>query len=192
MNKKKLRAKLHLLILLTLVLLALLGVAAGKYLTTKSVGSGTFTVDARLAATLEVRESAAQRQSDGTYELTGETAQSGNSYVLLPGVDIPKDPKVVITGKTEIPAHLKLTVSCDNAAISYELTDAWVQEGGTNTYFYSTDGSTPAEITEDIAIDILEDNILRVSHTLLGAAGNTEPITFTATLTEVLETENSN
>lgn len=188
MKKTKFRAYLRRLIILALILLAMLSVAVGRYMTTIEAGGGTVTVNARLANSLAVQESKAVRQADGTYKLDDKTIVNSNEYYLIPGVDIPKNPYVVIEGKTPIPAHLYLTVqNVTNEAITYELHDCWVRQGSSNTYVYCADGTTPTEITADPdqVIYILKDNKVYVKQTLLGG-GATDPLSFTVNLKEVV------
>lgn len=184
MNKIKFRTRMRLLIVLTLLLLALVGFAVGKYKETIA-HTGDVTITAKLAQSLVVQEHKAEKQANGTYELSKTETVTENSYVLIPGVDIPKDPHVVITGKTPIPAYLYLKVECTNDAITYSLRNCWVQEGNTDTYFYSTDGTNPAQITADQTIYILGNDTVYVSQYLLSKASAGVPLKFTATLTEV-------
>ena len=185
MNKKETRTRLGLLIVLVLLLLALLGVAAGKYTTTmKRPGTVRFTVD--MADSLVVQEHQAQKQADGTYKLlTGTTTQ--NSYLLIPGLDIPKDPHVVITGKTKVPAHLYLTVEDGTTdEITFSLRDHWVRtDPQTNTYTYY-DGGQPAVITADQTVYILKDNTVYISQYLRNSTVQNIPLKFTAYLKEVI------
>ena len=103
--------------------------AKAKYKTGQVVGQTptTVTVDADLADSLEVKEHAVTRQASGEYTLdTALTTE--NTYHLMPGVDIPKDPKVYVTGKTEIPAYLYIEV-VDSTGLgntfSYTLDSKW-------------------------------------------------------------------
>lgn len=189
MNKIKFRTRVRLLIVLTLLLAALSGYAVGKYKNTYAAGGGTVAVDVKLANSLAVLESKAVRKADGTYDLNTSETVTSNTYILVPGVDIPKDPRVVITGKTPVPAYLYVTVDCSNAALSYNLDNSWKQVGETKRYFYTENGTDPAQITgnnETIKIPILKNQTVYVSHELLTRANKTSPLTFTATLTEVL------
>ena len=187
MKKTKFRTYLWRVLFLVLVVLTTAGVVVGKYMTTFTAGSGTVTVSAKLAGSLAVQEHKAQRQSDGTYTLSATETVTTNAYILMPGVDIPKDPRVVITGKTEIPAYLYLTVDCTNDAITYTLADHWVQVDGGDTYVYADAYGEPIPLTatpEGIAV--LKDDTVYVTHELLGKSKSTDPIKFTATLKEVV------
>lgn len=173
-------------ILVALVILALVGVAVGKYITTVDAGSGTVKVDARLAASLAVQESKAQRLASGEYTLDKSQTVAGNAYILMPGVDIPKDPRVIITGKTAIPAYLYLTLTCDNDALSYTLMAHWTPTEQANTYVYCDGEGNPVPITSTpAAIHVFENDTVCVSHELLNSDKPTDPIRITATLKEV-------
>lgn len=147
MRKKQFRTRLGLLIVLMLLLLTLAGNAVGKYVTTAEI-TGNVTFTARLAKNMELRESTITRNPDGSHSTTAETITEGTQpYVLLPGVDVPKDTHIVITGKTEIDAYLYLVVENAPAADSgliYELEDWWQPlEGYSGVYVYS-DGNKDA------------------------------------------------
>lgn len=165
--------------------LALTGFVLGKYATKIQAGSGSIQVEARLASSISVQESYAQRLESGEYTLAKDQIVTENSYILMPGVDIPKDPQVIITGKTEVPAYLYLTVNCNNDAISYSLQQHWVQVEG-NTYVYSDKNGDPIALTSTPdAISILENDTVYVSHQLLVKDQPAAAIQFVATLKEV-------
>ena len=172
------KRKFHIRLLLLLVLLvSLTGFAVGKYFRTLPSHSSQVTFTAKLADSFVLRESKAEKQSDGTYKLsdTEYKTDADKPYALIPGVYIPKNPHVIITGKSEIPAYLFIEVvdATPNNALVFSLTEKWIattlkapQHGGT-VYVYSTDGSSPAQITSDLTVYILKGNIVEVRQTLL-------------------------
>ncbi len=153
MKEKKFRLRPRYLIVAALLLLLLLSGAVGKYVQTISK-SGTVTFTASLAESVVLQESVVERNADGTYgykivDGNHTYTTTGQEYALIPGVDIPKDPHIVITGKTEIPAYLYIeivdagdTVTIDGESVdltSYsviaedwnESTDISPEHGGT-------------------------------------------------------------
>ena len=195
MRKLTFRTRLRLLILLTLLLIVLTTFAVGKYITTIPVHN-TVTFTAELAEDVMLVESKIIRKTDGTYETTDETIAGGTqSYMLIPGLDVPKDPHIVITGKTPIPAYLYIEVvdNMSNSALRYELTDSWItsaakdpEHSGT-VYVFSTDKAKPAKITSDPGeIYILKDNLFYVDQALLSGAGAND-LTFYAYLIEATD-----
>lgn len=86
--------------------------AKANYKQTREVRSVPvkITVDADLASGLAVLEHEATKDENGEYVLNLQKEVSSNSYDLMPGVDILKDPFVKVTGKTEIPAYLYIEV----------------------------------------------------------------------------------
>ena len=190
---KKNRKPLLLLILLALVLSSVAGVVLGKYITTVS-REGEFTVQVELADALEVLEHKAERNSDGTYTLNMNNTVTANRYVLIPGVDVPKDPYVVITGKTAIPAYLYLTVTDEfaNPAVTYTLADCWklVEETAEErTYVYCSQDEAVKLTNQDgdpITVPVLQDNWIYVSHTLLSQGVLEGTVVFSARLTEAV------
>ena len=195
MRKMNFRARFRLLIVLTLLLIALTTFAVGKYITTIQK-PGTVTFNAKLAENDMLVESRINRKADGTYETTSETITGAQSYTLIPGLDVPKDPHIVITGKTNIPAHLYIEVvdNTPNGALRYSLTSSWISSSrtakvaGAAVYVYSTDGSNPAQITTDQKkIFILQDNKIYVDQGLLSGA-ESNGLTFYAYLEEAVPT----
>lgn len=167
-----------LLILLTLLLAGLTSFAVGKYVMTLEKKTGTVTFTARLAQEVALREHRAVRQANGTYSLT-EATGTENSYVLIPGLDIDKDPHVVITGKTDIPAYLYVEIVTDTIdsydgmpIVNYTIGRGWgeserpAQHGGA-VYEYVGTGASALALTADNLpqnpIYIFENNKVRVS-----------------------------
>ena len=139
MKKKQFRARLRLLLVLTLLLLTLIGYAVGKYMEDKTI-DGRVVFTASLADEVILQERTAQRQENGSYKLVSPMC-GGNDYVLLPGLDIPKDPHIIIEGKTAIPAFLFVEVvdNTGNDAIAWAVDTAlWepVPDVAGNVYVY--------------------------------------------------------
>lgn len=181
MRKMSFRARFRLLIVLTLLLIALTTFAVGKYITTIQK-PGTVTFNAKLAENVMLVESRITRKADGTYETTSETITGAQSYTLIPGLDIPKDPHIVIQGKTPIPAYLYLEVeeSISNTSIRWSLNktddnkDYWIESNklapkktDNKIYVYSTDGANPHKIITDMTVHILEGDEITVNQALL-------------------------
>lgn len=200
MKNKKFRARLRLLIILTLLLLPLIGFAAGKYIQTISQKE-TVTFTARLAESVELREHKAKRTDTGKYALskTDYITNETQSYILIPGLDVDKDPHIVITGKTDIPAYLYIEVvdSPANPAITYQLEKHWQktdkkesQHEGTVYIFCSVDENRkpkPEKITADQTISIIEGNRICVGQKLLQNKVSDNLITFYAYLEEATD-----
>ena len=194
MKKKQLHSKLWLLIILSALLIALTTFAVGKYMTTIHKNNNTVTFTARLAENVTLVESKINRKADGTYETADETVTgTTQSYILVPGQDIPKDPRVIITGKTDIPAYLYIEVvdNTPNDALHYSLTSDWIHSSrtasvtGASVYVYSTDGTNPAKITTDLTVYILQGNKIEVKQGLL-SENTADSLNFFAYLEEVV------
>lgn len=127
----------HMKILLTaIVLLCLVTATAntviGKYVFDKEV-NGTFVANAKLADTFKLLEHQAVQGTDGSYTLNNGSVVNANTYQLIPGLTIPKDPYVAITGKTAIGAYLYLEVIEDSlsAQLTYAIdTTKWTLLSG--------------------------------------------------------------
>lgn len=177
MNKNR---RIAFLLAVLFCLSAVTFVAVAKYI--KDVPfSGNVTFTANLAKTFTLTESEAKRNTDGTYSLDTGTSKAENPYTLMPGVDVPKDPKITIEGKTAVPAYLYVEVlKSENfpATVTYSMATGWTDLGitgpnGGTVYVYGTvlNGTTP-----NLTIPILENDTLKVSQNLL--RGTTATMTF--------------
>ena len=176
--KLKFRTRVVLLILLVALLIGLISFVDAKYAGTISY-RGKITFSAKLANNVELRESKIDRKNVGTYETTAETITNGTqSYTLVPGQDVPKDPHIIIEGKTDIPANLyveivdtldTININGDNVklidysvASTWELADQSLNKHGGTVYKYTGDALTSAN-TPKAPIGILKDNKVTVS-----------------------------
>ncbi len=159
------------LILAVVVAVAIIsGTVIAKYTNEKSV-SGKIKVSAELAEAVELFEHKAQKQDGGDYALdTSEV--TANDYVIMPGVDIPKDPTVRITGYTGLDAFLYVEVVEDLPdTVLYEVDEAWTAladvtgpQGGTVYYIELPSDDFEADDDGNIEVAVLKK--------LDGAGGN--------------------
>lgn len=206
--------KKTLTIAIALVLVVALAVGATwAYLTaqTKTV-TNTFTVGGAVATNdLTLKEHVATQNADGSYTLNNTTyveEGKGNNYVVLPGVNLPKDPTVTVE-KSAGTYYLFVMVEkgsgfmSQNAPLSYKTDSAWeqleiFQEGTTDVtnkelYVYSvtTDGTTTyiqpqsdTAVSHAILAGIVGDpsNTIKVSdsNTALNLGDNGSELKFTA------------
>ena len=173
--KLKFRTRVVLLILLVALLIGLISFVDAKYADTISY-RGKITFSAKLANNVELRERKIVRKNDGTYETTAETITNGTqSYTLVPGQDVPKDPHIIIEGKTDIPANLYVEIvdTSDTEKgvklIDYSVTDIWeraadqsLNKHGGTVYKYKGDALTSANTPKD-PIGILKGDKVTVS-----------------------------
>ncbi|MBQ9901982.1 MAG: hypothetical protein IJM51_06315 [Clostridia bacterium] len=159
----------------------------------------TITVNANLAAGLAIKEHAATRQDSGVYSLGGDET-TGNRYILMPGVDIPKDPFVLVTGKTAIPAYLYVEV-VDGTGMSgtftYSLTSDWNElnvngkHGGT-VYVYRNGTPISDSNTEGgtLNVPILEGNKITISNSfdVTSQLESTNALSFYAYMAQAVDT----
>lgn len=167
---KKPVSRLLLWLLPAVLALSLVGFVVGKYVT-QSTLNAQITFRASLASDLILQEHEAVSQSDGTYQLS-QTEVAQNTYYLIPGLDIPKDPHIHIQGKTPIASYLFVEVvdTIGNDAVTWqidgaftELTDVVGDHGG-RVFVYNgvlTDKNTPAD-----PINILQNQQVKVSQHL--------------------------
>lgn len=185
MKKKKSRSRLQWLLILLVLLITLTAYVSGKYIKNISFnGSVTFTTS--LVSNMVLQEHEAVQNPDGSYRLTDKIVNS-NSYTLIPGQDIPKDPHIIITGKTQIPAYLYIEIeSTLDAPVTYEVdTTKWIllkTNGNKSVYYYKD--VLGEGFTED-PIYILKDGWVRVSQKLLsGSDAASDVLTIRAVLKE--------
>lgn len=136
---------------------------------------GTFTLQEHEISKVMIGEGDAARWS-GTYKIeeNAETTDA-NDYDVMPNMVIPKDPYISITGKTEAPVYLYVTIKSelDETVFTWDVTDSWLDLGITATdggkvYAYTKDTSTAALLTDDDAaalanITILDENKITVA-----------------------------
>lgn len=208
MTKQKNKRKI--LIIASVALIAVLaigltvGLTSAKYKTEKNM-SGNVKFSAKLADKIELLEHEASRSDDGSYVLSDTVTATTQSYDLMPGVDVSKDPYIVVTGKTAIPAYLYVEViesTSFPATVTYALTTDWTLVKGENDtpvagpnggklYVYKaqlTDTNTTTGSGDNVApvqFYILKDNILIVSDQL--PRGTTATLEFYAYICQVVD-----
>lgn len=171
------RSRPALWLVLVVLLSSLIGSAVGKYVeTVRFADKVTFT--AKLADNLVLLEHEAVRQPNGEYTLDKDKTVTENYYHLLPGLDIPKDPYVQVTGKTDIPAFLYVEVvkELTDEALMYTidpkhwlLLEGFGGKNGGMVYVFTVDTHNPAEIGEEFnsnPVNILTNDILVVRQNL--------------------------
>lgn len=123
--------------LATLILLTALTGVYAKYVTDK-VLEGQASITAKLGE-IKLLEHVYEPQADGSYKKTEATTSNGNTYsTVIPGLDIPKDPYVQITGKTAIKSYVFVEVKDNlpvgNSQITYSVDTAlWTKLNVTGT-----------------------------------------------------------
>lgn len=190
----KVRIRLILLVaVLSVILGSLIGGVAAKYIWSTEI-TGTVTFSAKLAESILLKEHQANKGADGSYSLDANTEVSANTYTLLPGLDIPKDPFITVTGKTPIAAYLFVEVvesaELDTDILSYSLDDHWTPlsvagKHGGKVYVYSSilDGGSA-----DLTVNILKGQTLTVSQKLK-AAKSANALTFYGLMAETAAVE---
>lgn len=173
-NKKfSKREKITLISLLLVLLTAtaiIVGTVAAKYITEKRV-PGRIKVSVELAQSIEMFEHEAIRTEDGDYELDEDAEVTKNTYKLMPGVDIPKDPTVRIKGYTGLSAYVYVEVvgePTDN--VSFAIDDGWTlidgvtgPNGGKVYYRVLKAANNETGFPKDVEINVLKDKKVTVS-----------------------------
>lgn len=165
-NKK--RITLIVCFLVVLILALATGGVFSKYKETVNLNSVNLQVSSgKLASVFSLQEHKAVQNADGTYEL-GTDVVTSNSYRVLPGVALPKDPYFTLKKQTEIEAYLYVEIinNLGSKDLSYSLTNDWKAlevkgDNGGDVYVYSK------KITKDFddkKIYILKDNKITVTN----------------------------
>ncbi len=212
MSKKK-----TLLTILAVVLVCCIAVAGTLAVLSMSTSNNpvinTFTATSSLiededeGGSFTLKENVAVRNDDGSYSLkedvfTGDKDKNGNvitgnAYKALPNTEIPKNPFITITGKTDAPAYLYVEVidGLNNTGLSYTMNNCWTEVTGVTApnggkiYVYTVDGE-PAVLSDKTDpetlknIVILNDNKVTVADkiTNLGSNGDVVSLAFVAYL----------
>ena len=169
--KMKRRRRIAAMILAWGVILTTLGgYVFAKYVKNESF-SGSVTIKAEIG-TIELKEHEAVKNINGSYELTGKLlpneAVTGNIYTLIPGLDVPKDPHVVITKPNNLPVYVYVEVVSNlPSTITFELADGWTKVDGVTAPNGGTVYVYNDAITASGTFFILENNKIMVSQKLL-------------------------
>lgn len=130
-----------------------------KYIYTETL-SRQITITAHLG-NIQVDEHVVAKNPDGSYSLTeqwiSQKDYAPNVYVLIPGLDVPKDPVVKISNKSHLDAYVFVKVVTnisDLNQVSYALTDNWKEissstDGNITTTVYAYTAGTGDPVTID-------------------------------------------
>ena len=182
---RKTRISVLSLILLAIAVAALIiGLVAAKYVKEVRMPH-KITVSADLAEDIEIFEHEVNRTEHGDYETeTNEVTE--NDYVLMPGVDVPKDPTVRIKGYTGLAAWLYVEIVETDlpATVTYTAADGWTPlpgltgpNGGKIYYRELTNAQTG-----DLEFPVLANNTVIVSEKI--PRGTTLKLDFYAYITQ--------
>lgn len=171
------------------LMIAVVGSVWARYVREESF-SGNVQFSASLASELTLFEHrAVQNGLTGAYTLGAEIV-SANSYRLIPGFDVPKDPTVRVVGKTGIDAFLFVEAVGVPAGITFSVTSDWMPLTVAGRQVWVFKGSTAAPVILDESfgaaakeIPVLEGNLLRVSQSIQSTAVQT--LAFRAYLLQV-------
>ena len=145
---------------IALVLVVALAVGATwAYLTAQSGPvENTFTVGGAVnQGDLELFEHVATKNNDGTYTLAEATTTEGNSYVVMPGVNLPKDPTVNVkaaSGAYYLFVEVTKGAKVDGDTLGYTVDGSkWIRLNieGREVYAYTTDGTNPAILNTPVS-----------------------------------------
>ena len=185
-------SKLHITILVITAVLAVLLVVGGayaKYIKDVPV-SGNITVSADLAGSFELFEHEAVRDAlTGNYTL-GENEVVSNSYTLIPGSDVPKDPTIRITDKSAIDAYLYVEIVSTLDGVTFEIADGWTPisaKDGRVVYVYNT--KINSSNMPNGEIQIINNNLFKVTDQIKFKAH--QVITFHAYMAQAVGTQNA-
>lgn len=151
--------KKTLTIAIALVLVVALAVGATwAYLTsTTDTITNTFVAGGAVnQGDLELFEHVATKNNDGTYTL-GETTVTSNTYVVMPGVNLPKDPTVNVkaaSGAYYLFVEVTKGAKVDGDTLGYTVDGSkWIRLNieGREVYAYTTDGTNPAILNTPVS-----------------------------------------
>lgn len=152
--------KKTLTIAIALVLVVALAVGATWAYLTATTGEvkNTFTAGGAVKQDdLELFERVAKQNDDGTYALEEETTTTGNSYVVMPGVNLPKDPTVNVkaaSGAYYLFVEVTKGEKVDGDTLAYTVDSSkWIKLNieGREVYAYTADGQTPAILNAPVS-----------------------------------------
>lgn len=152
MSKKK--TLLTILAVMLVCCIAVAGTLAVLFAKTSEPVVNTFTATSQLVnGDFTLKEHIAEQQKNGSYTLTKETTNdtvTGNHYDVLPRTDLPKDPYITITEKTNAPAYLYVEVVGElPAGMHYNMASCWTKlegvTGNNGGVIYVYNNGTPID-----------------------------------------------
>ena len=119
---------------------------------------------------LELFEHVANQNNDGTYALGEDITTTGNTYVVMPGVNLPKDPTVNVkaaSGAYYLFVEVTKGTKVDGDTLAYTVDSSkWIKLNieGREVYAYTADGNSPAILKDALSnVGILANNTITVS-----------------------------
>ena len=152
MSKKK--TLLTILAVMLVCCIAVAGTLAVLFAKTSEPVVNTFTATSQLVTgEFTLKEHIAEQQKNGSYTLTEKTTNDtvkGNHYDVLPRTNLPKDPYITITEKTNAPAYLYVEVVGELPnGMHYDMADCWTKldgvTGNHNGVIYVYNNGTPID-----------------------------------------------
>ena len=137
-------------LLATILLATLISAVWAKYVREVSF-SDNVRFTANLARNFELFEHQAVRdENTGAYSLDLTKEVDANSYTLIPGLDVPKDPTIRITDKSAVDAFLYIEVTNALDGVTYAMSSDWLALNipGKTVYVYKGDTAAPMIIDE--------------------------------------------
>lgn len=191
MSKKK--TLLTILAVMLVCCIAVTGTLAVLFAKTSEPVVNTFTATSQLVTgEFTLKEHIAEQQKNGSYTLTKETTNNtvtGNHYDVLPRTDLPKDPYITITEKTNAPAYLYVEVVGElPTGMHYNMASCWNKlEGVTGNnggviYVYNNGTPIDDKSTGLDNIAIIADNTITVDDVPGLAEGQEVELSFYAYL----------
>lgn len=181
-----------LLMITALVASMTIGTAYAKYVTQKQT-PGTVTITADIG-TIEIWETPVTYSTTAGYTPGADRQKSDSSYsyIMIPGLDIPKDPVVKITKESNLAAYVYITVNTDitssDTGVKYTLESCWKPvEEHAGVYVYCNGEGNPIEVTTSVDISILVDNTIYVSQYLKHNVSGSCYLKFSATMRQAVE-----
>lgn len=136
---------------------------------------------------LKLYEHVAEKQDDGAYQLTDTVATPNadgvyNTYTVMPGVNLPKDPTVEVSNNTstgEYYLFVKVTAGTaysENGPLSYTVDTAkWKPlEGADGVYVYTKDGTNAAILTGNLTATKVLAPIGQTANTITVSSNETQ------------------
>ena len=168
--------KKTLTIAIALVLVVALAVGATYAYLTATTGEveNTFVAGGAVKQSdLKLYEHKANQNKDGTYTLDTKTPTTANSYTVMPGVDLPKDPTVEVAAANG-PYYLFVKVTeganFNKNIFGYSIDDTtWKQlkdaddKDVAGVYVYTIDKTNAAILTGAVTANVLKDKVVKVA-----------------------------
>lgn len=139
-------------------------------------------------------ESEAVKGDKNVYTLNTAKRVTENSYEVLPGSSVPKDPTITVKGKNDVAAYLYVEIVDGTSNINWSIADGWTRLDGVTgkyggaVYVYKDTLANPTDVAggATYTMKVLEDDKVTIGNVENLELGDGKTMTFYAYLAQAV------